>query len=175
MCVQSIRQRVSLLCVPSLLDSVFRCCVCPVYYAACFAVVCTQFIRQRVSLLCVPGLLHSVFHCLMICPSNFIAKTVFRLAVNLALEPACQTRWFIWLKLFLDWWQLSCYHGFVSGIQAGSLNYFEISANLTGPWKTLFLNDFVPPPARLALFSTFYTVVYNAYLHSVRNNSLKNI
>ena len=133
--------------------------MCPVYYTACFAVVCTQFIRQRVSLLCVPGLLHSVFHCLMTCPSNFIAETVFRLAVNLALEPACQTRWVLWLKLYPDWWQLCCYQftAFVSGIQTRLLNYFKISANITGPWKTLFLNYSPPPrPARVAPFNAFY-------------------
>ena len=46
-----------------------------------------------------------------------LAQTVSKLSVNLYLESDCQTRWFLWLKLFLDWRQLCFYHFAYSGIQ----------------------------------------------------------
>ena len=52
-------------------------------------------------------------------PCISLAQTVFRLIVDLDLEPDCQTRWYLWLKIFLDWQQLCCYKftAFVSGEQ----------------------------------------------------------
>ena len=36
-----------------------------------------------------------------------LAQTVFRLAVNCDLKSDCKIKWFLWLKLLIDWRQLS--------------------------------------------------------------------
>ena len=46
-----------------------------------------------------------IFHFKIAKPCVSLAQTVFRLAVYFYLESDCQTMWFIWLKLFLDWRQ----------------------------------------------------------------------
>ena len=68
-------------------------------------------------------------------PYVSLAQTVFRLAVNLELEMDCQTRWFLWPKLFLDCAAINSWRSFraYKRKQTGSLKYFEISANRTGP------------------------------------------
>ena len=61
-------------------------------------------------------------------PCVSLARIVFRLNVNLDLELGFQTRWFLWLEIFLDLRQLWCYYftALVSGIQTEAIRITKL-------------------------------------------------